>query len=444
MKPTSCCKDHKSMIFKKERFLGSTNTAVSCLVYSTFFTTLFTLCLLFYPLNITYKAYVIQEHNQTRTLFQHKTINPLTKTLMNPFTDRESCDLFKGTWVRHRRGSLYTNHSCKTIPFQRNCFMHGRKDRDFLHWKWKPYQCEVHRFDPQIFLTILQGKTMAFIGDSLARNQMESLLCLLSMAEIPKEIYKDAEDRFTTWEFKKHNFTLMVLWSQFLITATERVINGSATGSFDLHLDRTDSNWSEKLPGIDYAIFSGAHWFFRQNYLYEHGNLIGCVYCQAPNVTVLGPYFAIRRAFRAAFKELNDCMNCRNIFSILRTYSPSQFENGEWNTGGVCNKTGPVGKEEFINNGPDLDYRKIQMEEVETARIGGKGSGNHVFKVLDVTEIMLMRPDGHPGQHWGNVWMKGYSDCIHWCLPGPIDTWNQLMLEMIKRQNHYSSTHLQM
>ncbi|KZV57455.1 protein ALTERED XYLOGLUCAN 4-like [Dorcoceras hygrometricum] len=354
---------------------------------------------------------------------------------MNPFTDGGTCDLFNGEWVPDRRGPLYTNHSCKTIPVQRNCFMHGRKDRDFLHWKWKPNKCELPRFDPENFLTVLRGKTMAFIGDSIARNQMESLLCLLSMAEIPRETYKDAEDRFTTWEFKKHNFTLMALWSQFLVSATERLINGSATGSFDLHLDIVDSSWLEKLPGFDYAIFSGAHWFLRENFLYEHGKLIGCVYCQAPNVTVLGPAFAIRRAFRAAFEEINNCKKCRNIFSILRTYSPSQFENGDWNSGGGCNRTGPLGKKKISNAIPDWDYRKIQVEEVETARSAGKGSGNdHVFEVLDVTEIMLMRPDGHPGLHWGNVWMKGYSDCVHWCLPGPIDTWNQLMLAMIKRE----------
>lgn len=33
---------------------------------------------------------------------------------------------------------------------------------------------------PHLFLTIVRGKTLAFAGDSIARNQMESLLCLLS------------------------------------------------------------------------------------------------------------------------------------------------------------------------------------------------------------------------------------------------------------------------
>ena len=25
------------------------------------------------------------------------------------------------------------------------------------------------------------------------------------------------------------------------------------------------------------------------------------------------------------------------------------------------------------------------------------------------------------------------NDCLHWCLPGPIDTWNEIFLEMMKK-----------
>jgi hypothetical protein len=92
----------------------------------------------------------------------------------------KDCDLFKGHWVRESRGHLYTNSSCTTIPESKNCFKNGRKDMDFLNWRWKPDECELPRFDARSFLQIVQGKKMAFIGDSVARNHMESLQCLLS------------------------------------------------------------------------------------------------------------------------------------------------------------------------------------------------------------------------------------------------------------------------
>lgn len=251
--------------------------------------------------------------------------------------------------------------------------------------------------------------------------------------ETPKLIEKDEEDRFTTWEFPKHNFTLMALWSQFLVSATKIVVNGTDTGNFDLYLDRVDPSWSEKLPSLDYAVFSGGHWFIRSNRLYEGGDLIGRIFSDSPNVTNFGPGFAVRKALRAVFKAVNECRNCKKIISILRTFSPPHFENGEWNTGGGCNRTGPIGRDEVDRARPDWEYRRIQLEEVEMARIGG----NNDFEVVDVTEMMSVRVDGHPNSHWENRWKTSYRDCVHWCMPGPIDTWNELLLETIKRYKGY-------
>lgn len=97
------------------------------------------------------------------------------------FVEEKKCDLFKGRWVPELEGgSQYTNSSCATIPISKNCFRHGRGDRDFLNWRWKPEECDLPKFNAKEFLGILRGKKLAFIGDSVARNHMESLLCLLS------------------------------------------------------------------------------------------------------------------------------------------------------------------------------------------------------------------------------------------------------------------------
>lgn len=93
------------------------------------------------------------------------------------------CRLFEGEWVQEPDGEsslAYTNGSCVTIPDSKNCFKHGRVDTEFLHWRWKPNGCEIPRFDARKFLRIVRGKTMGFIGDSVSRNHVDSLLCLLS------------------------------------------------------------------------------------------------------------------------------------------------------------------------------------------------------------------------------------------------------------------------
>lgn len=346
--------------------------------------------------------------------------------------DDMNCDLFDGRWIPDLNGPIYTNSSCKTIPDSKNCFKNGRKDKDFLNWRWKPNDCELRRFNPKTFLSIFRGKKMAFIGDSVARNHMESLLCLLSQEEIAVHIYKDEEDRFRTWYFPHHDFTLMILWSKFLVTSKERKINGSASGIFDLHMDKVDTKWAKKLTGVDYAIISDAHWFFRKSYLYKDGNLIGCLLCNEQNVTDLGLGFAVRMAFRTGLNFINKCKECMGSVTLLRTFSPAHFENGGWNSGGSCNRTSPLGPEGKDLAAFDWELRTIQVEEIERARKEGEWRGKK-FVAMDVTRAMLMRPDGHPGSHWGNKWMKGYNDCVHWCLPGPIDAWNDFLMATLRR-----------
>jgi hypothetical protein len=65
-----------------------------------------------------------------------------------------------------------------------NCQGNGRPDKEYENWRWKPLQCDLPRFDAKKFLELMRGKTIAFIGDSVARNHMESLLCILWQAII--------------------------------------------------------------------------------------------------------------------------------------------------------------------------------------------------------------------------------------------------------------------
>uniref|UniRef100_A0A7N0T2L4 Trichome birefringence-like N-terminal domain-containing protein n=1 Tax=Kalanchoe fedtschenkoi TaxID=63787 RepID=A0A7N0T2L4_KALFE len=344
----------------------------------------------------------------------------------------KGCDLFNGRWVPDMRGSAYTNWTCPTIPTSKNCFLNGREDRDFVNWRWKPDGCDLPRFDPRLFLRIMRNKKLAFVGDSVARNHMESLLCLLSQEETPEDKYKDSEDRFRTWYFPGHNFTLSVLWTKFLVAEEERTVNGSGTGIFNLHLDRIDPNWGDHLADLDYMVLSDAHWFFRKLYLYRRSNLVGCIYCDEKDVESHSPDFGLRMAFRAALARVSECGECKEgMVVIIRTFSPAHFEGGGWDSGGGCNSTSPrvdVEVEKLL----EWAVRSAQVEEAERA------GGRRDVRVVDVTRAMLMRPDGHPGSHWDNQWMQGFNDCVHWCMPGPVDVWSDFLLAVV-RQNSRSS-----
>ena len=92
----------------------------------------------------------------------------------------KKCDVFNGKWVPNPQGPYYTNETCRLIIDQHNCMKNGRPDTEFMNWRWKPDGCDLPLFDAAQFLEIVRGKKMAFVGDSVGRNQMQSLLCLLA------------------------------------------------------------------------------------------------------------------------------------------------------------------------------------------------------------------------------------------------------------------------
>ena len=103
-----------------------------------------------------------------------------TQESFDRIKEESLCDYTKGKWVKDEMGPLYNGSSCGTIKDGQNCYRHGRPDSGYLYWKWKPNQCDIPRFDANRFLDLMRDKHLAFVGDSMARNQLESLMCLRS------------------------------------------------------------------------------------------------------------------------------------------------------------------------------------------------------------------------------------------------------------------------
>ncbi|KAJ4761460.1 TRICHOME BIREFRINGENCE-LIKE 21 [Rhynchospora pubera] len=256
-----------------------------------------------------------------------------------------------------------------------NCQKYG-KPPGYLYWRWKPDGCDLPWFEPQRFLDLVRGKKLAFIGDSIARNQFESLLCLLSQVDTAIQIEGNSTSKYRTIHFQSSNFTLMVMWSEYYVKAVPNT-NCDAIGCFDLYLDKVNLNWTSRLPGLDYLVISGGNW----------------------------------------------------LKTFVRTYSTAHFENGAWFNGGNCNRTEPFNESEINLYGYQSEVAKVQNEEVE--RIKGSNvvdnDNKNYFGVLDVTEAMMRRGDGHPGGYY-NKHRKTANDCLHWCLPGPVDMWNEMLM----------------
>ncbi|EPS67354.1 hypothetical protein M569_07422, partial [Genlisea aurea] len=339
-----------------------------------------------------------------------------------------ACNYADGEWVPHDSPPMYNGTTCPTIKQGQNCMSSGRPDRDYLRWKWKPHACDLPSFDPLRFLHLLQNKTIAFVGDSLARNQMESLLCMLSTVSNPLLLYASGEDnKFRKWHFPSHNSNLSIYWSPFLVQGIEKNNDNNYNTMF---LDSVDRRWSDDLGEIDVLVACVGHWFLLPAVYYQKNSIAGCH--AHGNCTETDFYGAYEAALKTAFREVVTGKENRVASLLFTTFTPAHFE-GEWDKLGSCSRTRPYGK--MILEGMNAEMRRIGMEQVREAR--REGGSVACVEALDVTTLAMTRPDGHPGPYMypfpfaNGVPERVQNDCVHWCLPGPIDTWNQILLDAI-------------
>ncbi|KAG6546885.1 hypothetical protein Mapa_011501 [Marchantia paleacea] len=359
------------------------------------------------------------------------------------FTRTDTCDIFKGRWLPDPIGPLYSHNSCRVLSQPQNCQANGRPDKQYEFYQWQPQDCDIPRLDPLAFLEVMKGKTLAFIGDSVARNQFESLMCVLFQVAEPKNRGNKSMQR---WYYPTHHFTLIRIWSGWLVKQSKEPFASAPEDSVKLTLDELDSDFATHMPKFDVAVISTGHWWMRKSAYILDGELRGG-YGWKVNTTHKKKKIEQARAFGIAMenvlKKIRAIPDYKGL-TILRTYSPDHYEGGRWDTGGSCTgKTQPLGQDQRPDNAFNQMMRSKQMGALDLAIKDGSSSPSS-FALLDVFEAFNLRADGHPGPYRSPDPNKKTKrddqgrpppqDCLHWCMPGPVDTMNQLLLEVIKRE----------
>ena len=140
---------------------------------------------------------------------------------------------------------------------------------------------------------------------------------------------------------------------------------------------------------------------------------------------------------------LNHILDKYDGIAIVRTVTVPHFEDGRWDDGGACNRTKPESDPHFQMALPWTSNEMYNSQKEEFAKaVEWKHRREPTLlrlKLMDVTYSSLLRPDGHPGHYRVQKPNEPRNDCLHWCLPGPIDMWNQLLMETIKPHLHEPS-----
>ncbi|KAI5346934.1 hypothetical protein L3X38_014813 [Prunus dulcis] len=352
------------------------------------------------------------------------------------------CDLYSGSWIYDSSGPLYTNNTCPVLTQMQNCQGNGRPDKEYENWRWKPLQCDLPRFDARKFLELMRGKTIAFIGDSVARNHMESLLCILWQVDVPKNRGNKRMQRFF---FKSTSTFVVRIWSSWLVKQTSEAFDFAPEGVAKLHLDAPDDRFMDLIPQFDVIIFSSGHWFAKQSVYVLNNEIVGGQLwwpdksrpMKINNIDAFG--ISVETILRAVATHPN-----YTGIAIVRSYSPDHYEGGAWNTGGSCTgKVRPLAIGEVVENGFTNIMHQKQIMGFNRAIEKGV-TNKSKLKLMDITKPFEYRHDGHPGPYRspdpnkktqrGPDGRPPPQDCLHWCMPGPVDTWNEFVLEIIRRE----------
>ncbi|KAF0915435.1 hypothetical protein E2562_036285 [Oryza meyeriana var. granulata] len=330
------------------------------------------------------------------------------------------CNVYDGTWVFDKSYPLYTSDLCPFIDEGFSCEANGRMDRGYRKWRWQPTHCSIPRFDARKMLEMLQGKRLVFIGDSINRNQWESMMCLLRGAvSDPARIHEARGRRITkergdyNFKFLDYNCSVEYHVTHFLVHEGKARIGQKRTKTLRIDtIDRTSSKWR----GADVLVFNTAHWWS------HHKTKAGVNYYQEGDHVYphLDASTACLKALTTWASWVDEYINPRKTQVFFRSSSPSHFSGGEWNSGGHCRESTLPLNDTSARPVPEMNMILEQVTQQMKTPV----------TILNVTNLSGLRIDGHPsvyGRKAIGLTASSIQDCSHWCLPGVPDTWNELL-----------------
>ncbi|KAG2534267.1 hypothetical protein PVAP13_9NG038700 [Panicum virgatum] len=343
------------------------------------------------------------------------------------------CDMSSGRWVLDDAAyPLYEESACRFMSDQSACGKFVRTDLKYQHWKWQPHGCDLPSFNAARLLRRLRNKRLVFVGDSLKRNQWVSMVCLIDTATPTLHKYMAAGNTsLVSFKIHEYNASVDFYWSPLLVESNSddpvrhRVADRAVrAGSIARHARR----WAD----ADVLVFNSYLWWRR------------------PTIKVLRGSFeeaAAEGAHRAAY-EVTDGLRAFEL--AIRTWSewsewlelhvdrdrtqlfftsmsPTHLYSDEWEA-----KSGGAGE-----GGNHQCYKETEPILAEGHR--GRDTDPAFARAVEA-ELSEHRKDAHPSVHrrqWSpptaaELEARGRdpssgAGCIHWCLPGVPDVWNQML-----------------
>ncbi|XP_062169482.1 protein trichome birefringence-like 41 isoform X2 [Alnus glutinosa] len=249
-----------------------------------------------------------------------------------------------------------------------------------------------------------------FVGDSLSRNQWQSLTCMLHFAVPDAEYDLTRQGDVSTFTFTDYGVKVMLDRNVYLVDIVREKVGRV------LKLDSIEGGklWKD----MDMLIFNTWHWWNRR------GPSQPWDYIQVGTQITkdMDRMLAFQTALTtwAGWVDLNiDPAKTRVFFQGI---SPSHYNGSLWNEPSakscVREKQPLLGSKYPGGLPPAVGVLKSALVKITKP-----------VKLLDITLLSLLRKDGHPSIY-GLTGPTGI-DCSHWCLAGVPDTWNHILYNLI-------------
>ncbi|KAG6495936.1 protein trichome birefringence-like 28 [Zingiber officinale] len=349
----------------------------------------------------------------------------------------ESCDLFDGRWVYDDVNyPLYKESECTFLTEQVTCLRNGRRDDGFQKWRWQPNHCALPRFEARLFAERLRGKRLMFVGDSLNRNQWESMICLVQSIAPWNKKSLTKNGSLNIFRLEDYNATVEFYWAPFLVESNSddpQIHSIQKRIIMPKSIDKHGEHWKN----VDYLVFNSYIWWLNTPAMKV---LQGSFEKGSKKYVEVDRPVAYRRVMNTWAKWVQNNVNPNRTMAFFMSMSPNHINSMAWEnpkgikcaleTEPVANRTRPleVGTDWRLYAEAENVIRRLRRKKVPV-------------RFVKITAMSEYRKEAHTSVHTlrqGKLLTAeqqadpaNFADCIHWCLPGLPDTWNELLHALI-------------